>query len=268
MEHQGINVFISYAHESDEFRKSVYLLKLWLEKNSNKKVKVITDHLFPYRPPHEGWPIWMQKQIQNSDIVLLICSPKYKDRFEKNETNPNAGRGVAWEGAIITQLMYNLQMDNNKFFPIIPDKGSIDYVPIILQAFYNGLTFPKNNLEILKCVLNDNVYIEGDLHISQEIIEELENDIVEEIINLTEVENPMLTDIHIMVRSFLSLSDFQKLKVAHKLNVHENDDYQLSSDEMDKEFFKRIKEKNLLEEMWNILNEIKPFTNNLNPFKK
>src|ERR1700741_5354328 len=115
-----IKVFISYAWEPDPHKDMVWELARWLETNSNGRVKVVIDRLFENRPPGEGWPVWMQRAVENSDIVLIVCSPLYKTRFEKNDPVGGGGAGVNFEGAHITQHLYNGKLRNNKFFPILP----------------------------------------------------------------------------------------------------------------------------------------------------
>jgi hypothetical protein len=51
--------------------------------------------------------------------VLVVCTPKLKGRYEKTAA-PDAGRGATYEGAIVTQRIYDDAMRNTKFFPILP----------------------------------------------------------------------------------------------------------------------------------------------------
>ena len=113
-------VFISYAHESDTLRMWVKALADWLV---HKGCTVLTDHRYVHRPPALGWQGWMHDCIRKADVVLVVCTPKLKARYEKNE-EPVTGRGATYEGAIVTQQIYDNAMRNTKFFPIMPDGGA------------------------------------------------------------------------------------------------------------------------------------------------
>lgn len=274
-----MRVFISYAWESDEFKDDVWNLAGWLENNSGGEIKVSIDRYFENRPPESGWPIWMQNEIDAADIVLIVCSPKYRERFEKNNLDAPGGAGVVFEGTIITQQLYNAKMKNSKFFPILPENGETKDIPALLQAFNNNHKFPSGNERILKLIFNDNPKHLAEIvtAVSKTPPETkngvLEQSIVEDIvheINSQEVnsEKKMLTPIQIIVRSFLSLGDNAKIDISKKLTVYMDDFNNLAPMERDKAIFKLIKEQNLLHELWNEINEIIPFENNNNPFKK
>ncbi|HUL12505.1 MAG TPA: toll/interleukin-1 receptor domain-containing protein, partial [Methylococcaceae bacterium] len=109
-------VFISYAHESESLRASVKDLADWLGRNG---CTVLTDHGYGYRPPPEGWQAWMQGCIDKADIVLVVCTPKLRARYEKTAA-PDSGRGATYEGAIVTQHIYDAAMRNTKFYPVLP----------------------------------------------------------------------------------------------------------------------------------------------------
>ena len=52
----------------------------------------------------------MRRQIKQAEFVLLVCTETYNRRFEGEE--PGRGRGVTWEGAILTQELYDLMQRN------------------------------------------------------------------------------------------------------------------------------------------------------------
>jgi hypothetical protein len=134
-------VFISHAHESEPFRESVRQLTKWLE---GEGCQVLTDHTHRHRPPPEGWQAWMLRCVRDADTVLVVCSPKYRARFEK--TAPlGSGQGVTYEGAILTQDIYDASMRNEKFYPILPDDGAYDDIPTALRAWWNNHRFPSGN---------------------------------------------------------------------------------------------------------------------------
>ncbi|MEN9865808.1 MAG: hypothetical protein RL748_1398, partial [Pseudomonadota bacterium] len=141
-------VFISYAWESDAFRAQVKALRDYLLANG---VAVVSDFDHAIKPPELGWAVWMQQSIQDAAVVLVVCSASYKPRFEKRAP-PTSGKGVAWEGAVITQDLYNAAQRNNKFYPIFPDPFNFDHCPMALEPWCNGHAFPSKQTDILALV--------------------------------------------------------------------------------------------------------------------
>lgn len=277
MSTEQIRVFISYAWEPDPHKDMVWELARWLEVNSNGKINVIIDRLFENRPPQEGWPLWMQRAVENSDIVLVVCSPLYKTRFQKEDAVTGGGAGVNFEGAIISQEIYNGKVRNDKFFPILPDGGNRANIPTMLQAFDNNHCFPSGNDRILKLIYGDNPTLLDELTVTMAAVPaeaksgELEKEIVEEIIEVLEKENvkteeKMLTPIQIIVRSFLLLSDNAKITIAKNLNIFDPSYNAMRPVDRDKEIFKQVKEKKLLHDLWEQVNAVNPFENAINPF--
>ena len=144
-------VFISYAHEGD-LRERVAELAEYLRENG---VQAITDHPYENRPPEKGWRAWMQHNIEDCDVVLIVCSERYKALFEKREVADQGGRGVTWESAIITSDLYNSRLVNRRFYPILPDNGDVSHIPAILYDWYNGHRFPSGNDRILSLIRDE-----------------------------------------------------------------------------------------------------------------
>ncbi len=155
-------VFISYSWDSDALRAEVKALAVWLR---GQGVRVLADDMFGQRPPPEGWVAWMQQSIEDADAVLIVCTPRYKQLLAKR---PNAadkgGLGATWEGAIISQELYNARLHNTKFFPILPELGDIAHVPTILQTFFCGHRFPSGNAAILEMINQDAVLTSASAH--------------------------------------------------------------------------------------------------------
>jgi len=283
-----VKVFISYAWESDELRQGVAALAKWLQDNSTGRVKVTTDHLYSHRPPRVGWPTWMADQIEESDVVLIVCTSTYLTRFRKKE-EPGKGRGAIYEGAIITQELINGQTINDKFFPIVPDGGDLNYIPTLLQQFFNGHFFPSGNKGILKMVLNENPTYDQVIitqffeaaSVDEQVKESLANDIqtkinaeiAKEILGLfvppkdTKGAN-MLSPLQNTIRAFLSLNDFDKLNIVKGLGIEIS---QLNNEnviERDKQIFKLISERQLIASLWSAVNQVKSFGTETNPFIK
>lgn len=99
-------VFISYSHDSDDHKKWVKKFADDLEKFGG--FEILLDQNLP-----EGYPlnIFMQKGIVIADKVLVIGTPKYKEKSQ-------SGQGAAFEGSIIsTNLMQNIE--SCKYYPIL-----------------------------------------------------------------------------------------------------------------------------------------------------
>ena len=144
-------VFISYAHENDGLRASIKDLADWL---GERGCQVFTDHQFAHRPPEKGWTAWMQNCIEEADVVLVVCTPKLKERYSK-DAPPGIGRGATFEGAIVTQHIYDNAMRNTKFFPIAPDDGEYEDVPTTLRNWWNNHRFPSGHEGIRNMIFDD-----------------------------------------------------------------------------------------------------------------
>ncbi len=142
------NVFISYAYENDLSSK-VKSLADWLTGND---VQAITDHPYVNRPPEKGWQAWMQHSVEDADMVLIVCTDRYKRLFERRTEKIDHGYGVTWESAIVTADIYKSRLNNTRFFPLLPDDGCHEDVPAILMDWHNNHRFPSGNKRILSLV--------------------------------------------------------------------------------------------------------------------
>jgi tetratricopeptide (TPR) repeat protein len=121
-------VFISYSHDSREHMDAV------LDLSNRLRAAGIDCHIDQYEEsPSEGWPRWMVNQIEDADFVLVVCTENYERRFRgKEETGK--GLGVKWEGAIITQEIYEAETHNTTFIPVLFSPAHSAYIPIILRG--------------------------------------------------------------------------------------------------------------------------------------
>ena len=106
-------VFISYSHDSDQHRDAVLALSERLRLDG---VTTILDR-YINGSPRQGWPRWMLDSLDEANFVLVVCTESYYRRFRGHE-EPGKGKGVDWEGALITQEMHNLRSTTLKFVPI------------------------------------------------------------------------------------------------------------------------------------------------------
>lgn len=104
IEHKKV-VFISYCWEDEEHTAWVKRLA----EDLSRWVEVRIDQELPL-----GWELnrFMEHSVANSDKVLIIATPEYKDRAD------NRKRGVGYETSLITDDLVNDQ-NRVKFIPII-----------------------------------------------------------------------------------------------------------------------------------------------------
>jgi hypothetical protein len=121
-------VFISYSHDSASHEQRVLDLANRLRREG---VDAWIDRYEPHPP--EGWPRWMQKQIESATFVLAVCTETYCRRFEGNE-KAGGGLGASWEGMLATQMLYQSGGRNDRLVPVQFDGGS-RVVPGVLQPF-------------------------------------------------------------------------------------------------------------------------------------
>ena len=123
---QHPKVFISYSWDSPEHKNIV------LDLADQLRIHGIDCIIDQYEvSPSEGWLNWMLNQVEESNFVLLVCTEKYYRRYRGQE-KLGQGKGVFWEGAIISQLIYD-QQSNNRFIPVIFDPQAGNCIPYELR---------------------------------------------------------------------------------------------------------------------------------------
>ncbi len=122
-------VFISYSHDSEQHKASILALA---DRLCREGLDCTIDQYINGFPP-EGWQRWMETQIENADFVLVVCTPLYLKRYRG--LDDDGGRGVTFEGVVISQTLYDAYYRNTKFVPVLPDDGDFDNVPLPLKGF-------------------------------------------------------------------------------------------------------------------------------------
>lgn len=107
-------VFISYSWDSDEHKQWVSNLS----KDLRERFRVYTL-LDQYNRGGDDLITFMQKGLKKADRVLIIGTPKYKEKIEKQSG------GAKFEDQVITIELYN-DMGSNKFIPILRDGSFAD----------------------------------------------------------------------------------------------------------------------------------------------
>ena len=118
--------FVTYSHETNEHNERV----LNLAKKLRADGVVAEIDSFQVSPP-EGWPVWMRKQTEESDFVIVVCTETYARRFAGNETS-GKGKGVTWEGWLIQQILYDAGR-NQRFIPVVFDPSDVSHIPVVLK---------------------------------------------------------------------------------------------------------------------------------------
>jgi hypothetical protein len=122
-------VFISYSHDSDHHRQRVLELSDRLNKNG---IDCDIDQ-YVNGSPDEGWPLWMERRLNDADFVLVACTEIYLDRVQRKE-KPGTGKGVKWESLLAYQDIYENDSLNRKYVPIIFNIADAGFVPNPLKA--------------------------------------------------------------------------------------------------------------------------------------
>ncbi|HEV7676316.1 MAG TPA: tetratricopeptide repeat protein [Candidatus Angelobacter sp.] len=121
-------IFISYSHDSDEHKDRV----LELSNRFRQDGVDATIDQYEVSPP-EGWPKWMERQIRESDFVLIVCTEVYLKRTEGRE-EPGKGHGVIWESVLTYQQIYDAGSRNERFVPVLLEGGELSHIPAPLKS--------------------------------------------------------------------------------------------------------------------------------------
>ncbi len=125
-------VLISYAHEDDD-GATLRRVRALADRMKARGIDVQLDQ-DQQGPPAEGWPRWMMRQIEGCDVVLCLCTPTWRRRFEGREDG-DRGRGVTFEGLLLLQDLYDSWMRNRRILPLIWDGGQYEDVPKALRPW-------------------------------------------------------------------------------------------------------------------------------------
>lgn len=121
-------LFISYSHDSREHEDRVRALADRLRQDG---IDALIDQYDP--TPPNGWPMWMDREIQKADFIALVCTETYLKRVEGRES-PGKGRGVLWEAKLIYNLLYLEDTSTQRFIPLLLDGGTISNIPLPIRG--------------------------------------------------------------------------------------------------------------------------------------
>ena len=142
-------VFISYSQDNPEHMARV------VEFANQLRVDGIDADIDQYQSsPPEGWPVWMQRQIDTANFILVVCTETYKRRADGKEEF-GKGRGVIWESILTTQYLYNAAANNTRFIPVVFEKTHVEFIPIHLQPVsYYSVATPEGYEDLYRRLTN------------------------------------------------------------------------------------------------------------------
>ncbi len=100
-------VFISYSWDSGIHKQWVHDFATQLQEDG---VDVTLDQWDVV--PGDQLTSFMERAVRESDFVLCICTPKYKEKSDKR------GGGVGYEGDVMTGEVF-VDQNHRKFIPIL-----------------------------------------------------------------------------------------------------------------------------------------------------
>jgi hypothetical protein len=151
-----ITVFISYSHDSEKHRERVLGLSERLRADG---IATILDRYVEKGSPSEGWPRWMMNGLNAATHVLCVCTETYHRRFLGQKV-PDKGKGVDWEGALVTQALYDARSRTNKFIPVLFARSDESHIPEPLRPRTHYLLDSEASYEALYDALLDQAGIE------------------------------------------------------------------------------------------------------------
>ncbi|WP_353479687.1 toll/interleukin-1 receptor domain-containing protein [Streptomyces sp. ALI-76-A] len=133
MTKSSTRTLISYSHDSEAHRESI---RRFADRLRKAGVDAWIDQFDEHNPP-ESWPDWMRREIEKSDVVIVVITENYVKRFNR-ETGPGIGSGVRWEGALITADLYHSRRERAKFIPVVlrAEDSSIIPPPLNLTSWF------------------------------------------------------------------------------------------------------------------------------------
>jgi hypothetical protein len=120
--------FISYTWDSDEHRRWVRDFATRLRADG---IEALLDQW--ELAPGDQLPAFMERAVRESDFVLIICSPKYKERSDRREG------GAGYEGDIMTAEVFT-GASRRKFIPVLRCGAQKEAIPSwLLGSVYISL---------------------------------------------------------------------------------------------------------------------------------
>ena len=123
-------LLISYSHDSAEHGKMVLDLANRFRTEQGIDCQIDPHFLAAYQQ-NSGMK-WMRDQIDQADFVLMLCTPIYRECYERNIKED--GNGVGFESLVTSESLYEKYFKSLKFIPAICDDGNIGHIPPELRG--------------------------------------------------------------------------------------------------------------------------------------
>jgi hypothetical protein len=133
-------VFISYSHDSIEHARRVLELAERLRQDG---VDAQLDQ-YVAGTPTEGWPRWMLDRLDWADFILSVCTETYYRRFRGHE-KAGQGKGVDFEGNLITLVIYHAKSRTERFVPVLFEPEDERFIPEPVSGHTHYLLNSEDN---------------------------------------------------------------------------------------------------------------------------
>jgi hypothetical protein len=142
------SVLVSYSHDSLEHEQRV------LEFCNRLRARGVDAFLDQFLPgaPGEGWPLWMERQIERRDFTLMVCTEAYRRRFMEDEQE-GVGLGVVWEARILRNLLYNDAGRHGRIVPILLETSASAFVPTVFRGHFYDISDERGFESLLRHLL-------------------------------------------------------------------------------------------------------------------
>ena len=148
-----LKTFISYSHDSVDHKR---LVRDLADRLRTEGIECSFDQY--EESPEEGWIAWMERELTTSSHVIVVCSQGYFQKFKRDVTGH--GKGVKWEGAIITQELYEAEGKNRKFIPVVLEQADREFIPRVLRPYTHYNVSTKQGYEFLYRRLTKQPHVE------------------------------------------------------------------------------------------------------------
>lgn len=141
-------VFISYSHDTEGHKQRVWGFADRLRRNG------VDAQIDQYNPgPREGWPLWCERQIEDADFVLMVCTETYH-RAVRGDEDRGKRQGVVWEARIIRQLIYDADTLTEKIVPLLFSDASPEQIPRPIKGWTRYVIDTEDGYEDLSFKLS------------------------------------------------------------------------------------------------------------------
>ena len=122
MDSKSLRVFVSYSWDDDAHKK-------WVKDFTDSLIECGFDAVLDQYDASLGdrLPHFMEQSISESDYVLIICTPSYKEKAD------NRRGGVGYEGHIISAELMNTN-NERKFIPVLRKGSFSTAIPTFLAG--------------------------------------------------------------------------------------------------------------------------------------